>query len=223
MFLGHIAIGLAAKRAAPRASIAVLLGAPLFLDLLWPFFLLLGWERVGIDPGNTAFTPLRFESYPITHSLISAAVWSWIAFMIYGRGRQYRRGALIVAALVFSHWLFDFIVHRPDLPVIPYVGPDVGLGLWHSVAATVALEGVLLIAGIGMYLKATSARGVQGHLSFWLLIAILVLIYIGSILGPPPPDTRTLAFVSLTLWLIPLWGLWIEKTRSVRTGAYQDS
>lgn len=223
MFLGHVAIGLAAKRVAPRASTAVLLGAPLLLDLLWPFFLLLGWERVTIDPGNTAFTPLRFESYPITHSLIAAGAWSWLAFLLYRYGRHYRRGALVVAGLVFSHWLFDFIVHRPDLPVIPYVGPYLGLGLWHSVAATVVLECVLFVAGIGMYLKATSARGVQGHLSFWLLIALLVAIYVGTVTGPPPPDTRTLAFISLTLWLIPLWGIWIERTRSVRTGSYQDS
>jgi endonuclease/exonuclease/phosphatase (EEP) superfamily protein YafD len=63
MFIGHFAVGFAAKKFAPRSSEAVLLAAPLLADILWPFFLLLGWEQVRIDPGNTRFTPLDFVFY----------------------------------------------------------------------------------------------------------------------------------------------------------------
>ena len=53
VFIGHFAVGFASKRAAPRASLGVLMAAPLFLDLLWPIFLIAGIESVRIDPGNT--------------------------------------------------------------------------------------------------------------------------------------------------------------------------
>ena len=46
MFIGHYALGLAAKRAAPRTSLGTLFIAPTLADLLWPFLLLLGLEHV---------------------------------------------------------------------------------------------------------------------------------------------------------------------------------
>jgi len=70
MFIGHFAVGFAAKKYAPRASLAVLLAAPLVSDLLWPPLLLLGWERVRIDAGNTKLAPLDFVYYPWSHSLM---------------------------------------------------------------------------------------------------------------------------------------------------------
>src|SRR4029079_17169912 len=104
MFLGHAALGFAAKRAAPRTNLGWLLAAPYLADLLWPVFLLLGWERVRIDPGNTAVTPLDFTSYPWSHSLLMLAVWSLALGGLYAITRRDARGAWIVGALVASHW-----------------------------------------------------------------------------------------------------------------------
>jgi len=59
MFIGHAAVGLASKAAAPRASLGWLLAAPFLLDLLWPVFLLLGVERVTIERGPNAFRGAR--------------------------------------------------------------------------------------------------------------------------------------------------------------------
>ncbi|HEX2167018.1 MAG TPA: hypothetical protein VHG09_07225 [Longimicrobiales bacterium] len=212
MFLGHIAAGLAAKRIAPRTSTAVLLGAPLLVDLLWPFFLLLGVEHVEIEPDSTAYTPLTFTEYPITHSLLTGLGWAALAGAIYFAFSKNRRGALVVAALVVSHWIFDWIVHQPDLPLYPG-SAEYGLGLWNSVAGTVLLEAALFTAGVALYLRATRATDRQGSLSFWLLVGILVLSAIGNVLGPPPPSQTGLAIFSLILWLIPLWGIWIERHR----------
>src|SRR5689334_17061714 len=101
MFIGHIAVGFASKRVAPRASLGWLMAAPMALDLLWPFFLLAGWEQVRIDPGNTKFTPLDFVSYPFSHSLAMSAVWSVLfglsllgcdALRSRSRGHWLRRG-----------------------------------------------------------------------------------------------------------------------------------
>src|SRR4051794_25825592 len=119
MFLGHFAVGLAAKRATPRISLAMLLVAAQFADVLWPFLIAFGVEHVRIDPGNTRFTPLDFVSYPYSHSLALLAVW---ALFIGGGYRAVAGGRgtfLTLAALVLSHWVLDYVTHRPDMPLYP--------------------------------------------------------------------------------------------------------
>ena len=212
MFLGHIGAGLAASRIAPRTSVAVLLGAPLLVDLLWPFFLLTGLEHAEVDPGNTAYTPLAFTHYPITHSLLTGAGWALLAALLYIAFTKSRRGGIVVGVLVLSHWLLDWVVHRPDLPIYPG-GAKYGLGLWNSVPGTILLESILFAGGVVLYLRSTRARDSRGAWSFWLLMAVLVFSAIGNVVGPPPPDETGLAWFSLILWLIPLWGLWIDRHR----------
>src|SRR3954470_9288207 len=117
MFIGHFAVGFASKRAAPDTNLGILMLAPLFLDLLWPIFLLLGIESVKIDPGNTAFTPLDLHDYPWTHSLLMAVVWSLLyGAVVFFAGHRDQRGGVVCALGVFSHWVLDFITHRPDMP-----------------------------------------------------------------------------------------------------------
>ena len=128
MFIGHFGVGFGAKAAAPRVSLGTLLLAAQFLDLLWPIFLLLGIESVRIDPGNTAVTPLDFVSYPLTHSLLTGVGWGGLLGGAYALHRRWLRGAVVVAATVVSHWVLDWVSHRPDLPLIPG-GNKVGLGL----------------------------------------------------------------------------------------------
>lgn len=214
MFIGHFAVGLASKRIAPRASLGVLMAAPNLLDLLWPVFLLLGWEQVRIDPGNTAFTPLDFVSYPISHSLLTACGWGTLFALLYWLVARYVRGAVVIACSVVSHWVLDFIVHRPDLPLYPG-GPRVGLGLWNSVPAAIALEVAMYAAGAWLYLSMTRARNRVGSYALWAFLAFGLVAYVGNIMGPPPPSTRAIAVVALTLWLVPLWAWWIDRHREV--------
>lgn len=47
MFLGHVALGLAAKRAAPGTSLGILVLAAQLPDTVWPVFVALGVERIG--------------------------------------------------------------------------------------------------------------------------------------------------------------------------------
>src|SRR5690349_9013743 len=151
MFIGHIAVGFASKRVAPRASLGVLMAAPMALDLLWPFFLLAGWEQVRIDPGNTKFTPLDFVSYPFSHSLAMSAVWGAMFGLIYWIATRYAAGAVVIGFGVVSHWVLDLITHRPDLPLYPGGAARLGLGLWNSVPATLAVESVMFAAGVWTY------------------------------------------------------------------------
>src|SRR5258706_15179709 len=119
MFIGHFAVGYALKKVEPKASLGTLVAAPLFLDLLWPFFLLAGWETVRIDQGNTVVTPLDLHDFPYTHSLAMAVVWSVVFGGVYAWRTRRQRGGVILGLGVFSHWVFDWITHRPDMPLYP--------------------------------------------------------------------------------------------------------
>src|SRR5574340_109567 len=119
MLIGHVAVALGAKKAAPKTSLGTLLLAAQWPDLVWPFFLMLGWERVRIVPGITAVNSLDFASYPFTHSLLADFGWGLILGGLYLIVKKSRRGAFIIWACVMSHWLLDYISHRPDLPLYP--------------------------------------------------------------------------------------------------------
>lgn len=213
MFLGHIAVGLAGKRFAPRASLATLLFAPLFLDFLWPILLLLGWERVRVVPGNTAVTPLLFESYPWSHSLHMTLFWSGLVGIVFRTITRDTRSAIWLGFAVASHWLMDWITHRPDLPLWPG-GPLVGLGLWNSVAGTIITELLLLVIGLWLYLRVTRPRGSRGRLSLWSFVIVITVAYFAS-LAPIPAGTsqRTIATMALVTWLVIPWAWWIDFTR----------
>jgi len=213
VFIGHFAVGLAGKRFAPRAPLAVLLFAPLLLDGLWPIFLLLGWERVRIDRGNTAVTPLDFQHYPWSHSLLMALVWSALVAIAYRALTRDGRGAWWLAAAVTSHWVLDWITHRPDLPLWPG-GPLVGLGLWRSMAATVIVELAMFFAGLWLYLRMTRPRGWVGRLSLGSLVVGVLYLYVVNLQPLPAAATeRAIALSGLLGWLFIPWAWWIDWTR----------
>ncbi len=214
MFIGHYAVALAAKKAAPRTSLGTLFLAAQFVDLLWPVLLLLGLEHVRIDPGNTAVTPLDFYDYPITHSLAGAVLWSLLLGILYRVIRRDVRGAVVVGACVFSHWMLDFLTHRPDLPLWFTGSARVGAGLWNSVAGTFVVEGGMFAAGIAIYLRSTRRKDRTGLYAFWSLIAVLSAIYCGNLFGPPPPDPRTIAIAGNAAWLFVLWAYWADSHRT---------
>ncbi len=216
MFIGHFGVGFASQRAAPRAPFTLLVAAPLFLDLLWPIFLLLGLESVRIDPGNTAFTPLDLHDYPYSHSLVGALVWSILFGSAYLLWRRESRGAWVLGAGVFSHWVLDFITHRPDMPLYPGSATFVGLGLWNSISGTLVVEVSLFIIGVAIYLRTTRPKGKAGSVALWSLIAFVVLVYIANIVLPPPPNPIAVAWGALMGWLFVPWAYWIQRTRVPR-------
>src|SRR5215475_14568193 len=154
MFIGHFALGFAAKRAAPRLSLAALFAAAQLADVMWPVLVGLGIEQVRIDPGNTAFTPLEFVSYPYSHSLLFLCLWGVVFGLICAGIVHDRRALPIAAVLSISHWVLDWITHRPDMPLYPG-SIKLGLGLWNSVAATIAVEVPMFAVGVWMYVRAT--------------------------------------------------------------------
>ncbi|MCB1008270.1 MAG: hypothetical protein KDB94_05170 [Acidobacteria bacterium] len=217
MFLGHFGVGFGAKAAAPRVSLGTLFLSAQLLDLAWPTMLTLGLERVEILPGATKVTPLAFVHYPWTHSLALVVVWSLAFAATYAAVRRYPRGAAIVGVLVASHWLLDFLVHRPDLPLWPG-GTTVGLDAWDSLPATLLLELGLFVGGFALYLRTTRANDRLGAALAWFLALFLAAIYAGNLFGPPPPSVEAIAWAGQAQWLLVLLGYWTDRHRSPRAG-----
>jgi len=213
VFLGHFAAGLAAKKLTPYTSLGTLLLSAQLLDLIWPTLLLMGKEHVLIAPGTTAVTPLDFVSYPWSHSLLMTAVWALLVSGLYMVIRRYPRGAIVTLGLVLSHWVLDLVTHRADLPLIPFGGPVVGLGLWNSLPATVVVEAVMFALGLYLYRANTEPVDKVGSGALVGFAIVLVALYAASLFGPPPPDQRTIAYVGQAQWLLVGWGYWIDRHR----------
>lgn len=216
MFVGHVAVALAA-RTTPRApSLVWFVAAANLVDLIWPLLLILGVERVRIDPGNTAFTPLDFVWYPWTHSLLMGVMWGGaLGALARWRGVS-STGSWLIGLVVVSHWVLDLVTHRPDLPLWPWAPGFHGLGLWHSVAATFAVEGALWIAAIVCFLRTVRLQGAQGVIAFWSFVFVSTLIWASGPFSPPPPDERALAQFALAGWLFVPWAWWIERNAVAR-------
>jgi len=215
MFIGHYAVGLASKEFAPRTSMGALIAAPILLDLLWPIFLLLGWEHVSITPNNNPFLRLQFDSYPISHGLVAVLGWATLYASVYFGLTRYIAGSVVIWIGVVSHWLMDFIVHRPDLPLYAR-SRLLGLGLWNHRWLTITIEVTLFAIGIWTYQKRTRAKDKVGLYAFLAFVLFLLLAYIGASFGPPPPTVKKLAIVTLLTSLLIPWAWWFDKHREVR-------
>jgi uncharacterized membrane protein len=216
LFIGHFGVGFAAKRAIPKTSLGTLLLASQFIDLLWPFFVIFGIETVAVDPGNTAFTPLNFIYYPFSHSLLGVLIWALIFGAVYYFIKKDLKSSLILGILVLSHWILDFITHRPDLPL--FFGGDsplVGLGLWNSIIGTVIIESLIFIVGVYLYFAVTKAKNKAGTYSLWSLLIFFIIIYLSNLFGPPPESAEAVGYVSLAQWILIFWAYWIDRNRSV--------
>jgi hypothetical protein len=212
MLIGHNAVAFACKRIAPKTSLGVLTAAVMLPDLVWPIFLLTDIEHVRVVPGITKLTPLDFYDYPWSHSLLMSIYWGGVFALAYWVITRYGRGALVVAMAVVSHWVLDFIVHGPDLPLWP-TGPKVGLGLWNHPMATMAIEAAMFAIGFLIYRDVTKPRDRVGSIVFWAFIIVLAAIYAANVGGPPPRDWRVVAKMALGLWLLPFFAAWFDDHR----------
>ncbi len=217
MFVGHYAVGLMAKKFAPRASLGALMAAPILLDLLWPIFLLIGWEQVSIVANPNPFLRLQFDSYPISHGLVAVIGWATLFASIYFGVARYLAGAITIWIGVVSHWLLDYVTHRPDLPLIAGGNRLMGLGLWNHRWLTIAVELAMLVLGVWIYLRSTKARDQLGGLAFYGFVLVLAGLYATTMLAPPPSSVKKLAIGTLFSWLFVAWAWWFDRHREVTT------
>lgn len=214
MFIGHYAVGFGSKKAEPKISLGTYFMAVNFLDLIWPVFLLSGLEHVKIEFGNTPMTPLSFYDYPWSHSLLMSIVWSVVFGGVYYLIKKNKNGSIILGLGVFSHWVLDFISHRPDLPLAPGVDTYLGLGLWYSIPGTIIVELLLIAFGVFIYLKITKAKNRTGSIALWSFIILILIIYISNAFSPPPPGVKALEYTALGQWLFVALGYRIDKLRT---------
>lgn len=137
--IGHLAVGLAAKRVAPKAPLGVLLLAAWVIDVLFFIFLFVGIENMQFDPWS--------------HGLFMAAVWSVSAALLTSRIYRDNRTGLVIGLLVFSHWVLDFI-SWDTLPLFFGGSPELGLGLYNSLSdpRKIVVELVLFVPGTVVYI-----------------------------------------------------------------------
>ncbi len=216
MFIGHFGVAFAAQKAAPKPSLGTLFIAAQFIDLLWPFFLILGLEKVKISPGITNVTPLDFVHYPFSHSLAGVIFWAVLFGGFYYFLRKDKRTSIVLGILVLSHWVLDLLVHRPDLPVLPGVDLFVGFNLWNSYIATILLEGIIFATGIYFYVKNTSAKNKTGNFSLWGIVIFLLAVYLMNLFGPLPQSEEPIGYIGLSQWLLVAWAYWIDRNRNNR-------
>jgi len=216
MFVGHVALALAAKKKAPELSLGWTLAAVIFLDLLWPIFILLGIEQVAIGSATGGFDQLTFLSYPWSHSLWMSVGWGVALWQIARWRGISNRSATLLCFLVVSHWLLDFVSHAPDMPLSPWGGPKVGLGLWGSIPLTLIVEGGLLVAGLWIYLTTTRARDRIGSWAFWIFLVLMTALWASTPWSPPPPSITALIWSSIIFeWGMVWWAWWVDRHREV--------
>lgn len=213
MFIGHFGAGLIGKKIDKLPSLGTMLLAAQLIDLVWPILLLLGIERVEIDPGNTLITPLNFVYYPFTHSLLFVLLWGIAFGGVYFMLKKNLKSALLLGSLVISHWFLDLLVHRPDLPLTLANENFVGFNGWNSLVITLLLELGIFFTGVYFYNSVTKAKNKVGTIGFWSLVVFLIITYFANLFGPVPPDTNAIAFGGLAMWLLVAWAYWVDKNR----------
>lgn len=210
MFLGHYAAALAAKALAPRASLGTLTFAAVFADLACATLLLAGVETMRMQPHSAGIMPYVFDHYPISHSLAALGLWGTTIGAVYYLLTRAPGAALVVAVLVVSHWPLDAVVHRPDLPLVPGGATSVGLGLWNSGAATVAVEGSLFVGGLMVYRRATRGLGLR-RWPLALYAALLAGAFLLTAYGPAPTSLQAIAWAGQAQWLLVALAWWVDR------------
>jgi hypothetical protein len=217
MFVGHYSVAFAIKSDENKIPLWVLFVAVQLLDFLWAPFVLLGIEKVRILPGITATSPLDLYYMPYTHSLIGALIWSALAFAIYrvvAGARVSRTAALLVGLAVFSHWILDLIVHRPDLAIYDDT-LKVGFALWNYKVLEFGLEIGILVVGIIIYLKrnALSAARKIGIVVFGV---VLILIQTQTTFGGRPLSSGGVVAITALIFYTLFAGVafFLEKRRT---------
>lgn len=217
MFVGHYSASLVAKRLAPQAPLWMLFLAAQLVDVFWAAFVLTGVERGRIVPGFTASNPLDLYFMPFTHSLPAAIAWSaGAALLVFAATRGSHGGAAariaVVAGLVVaSHWLLDWLVHAPDLPLW---GNEhkVGLGLWNHLWLSLALEYALLLGALWFLARQTAVWRQCGGWRLGAFIVIVAVIHLANVFGPPPPSMTVVGLSGLAIYLLfAAVAAWLER------------
>jgi len=217
LFIGHYGPAYAIKRWQPEIPIFTLFIAVQLVDVAWAIFVPLGIEKVRIVPGITASNPLDLYYMPYTHSLVAAVLWSvvgGVVFALLKHRQRCTRIAFAVGAAILSHWLLDYLVHRPDLPLYDNTA-KVGLGLWNYPMPAFALEIGSVLAGLLIYLSGSAPRDAIGRFGPWVFLAAMVAVQSIAFFGKPPETPNQAAVTALVMYVVLAGAAaWLDRHRT---------
>jgi membrane-bound metal-dependent hydrolase YbcI (DUF457 family) len=205
MFAGHFAASVAAKAAVPRLPFWACVGAAQLIDIGWAVMVWAGVERLRVVPGLPG-SPLDLYHMPCTHSLVMAGLWSLLAGLL--AARYWGRAGWWIGAVVFSHWLADLLVHRPDLALWPGSEIKLGLGLWNLPELAVTLELGLLGFAMAWWTARRAQAGLALRPALGWFGALLVLTAINEVPGEPPTPAG-MAAISLLAFAVMIGVGWL--------------
>jgi uncharacterized membrane protein YphA (DoxX/SURF4 family) len=211
VLVGHVAVGLLARSKRPELSAGTYVFAAVAADLLAFAFILAGIERIEFLDGRGAgryFHPLEIS---FSHSLATNLAWgAALAVALLAIGRP-RRAALIAGLVVASHWVLDVISHPPDMPLSPDTPVRWGLGLWRSIPATIVIEGGLWLVALVVFVRGRGGLPRGRAIGLWIGAALITLVWIVNIAGPPPANPASAPLSSLIFFaMIVGWAYWID-------------
>ena len=211
MFAGHYSSAFVAKATHPRVPIWCLLAAAQFVDIVWATFVLSGVEHARMNEGLPS-NPLELYHMPYTHSGLGALFWSFVAFVSARRFLALdNRSAFVIGATVASHWVLDWMVHRPDLS-IAFETRKYGLGLWDYPMAAYLLEMLFIAASAWVCMRACGITG-RSRRPWLLLAGGLMILQTATSFGPLPTSVTSMVGSVLPLYLaIPWIGAWVERS-----------
>lgn len=214
MLVGHFAVGLTAKRIEPEISAGTLVLASMLADFLWCILMFFGIEHVQFKPGIGAANYFAASDIGISHSLFMDGLWAALLAVAYFLKRRNPRGAWVIFGAVLSHWLLDWISHRPDMPLIPGVHRYFGLGLWTSIPAALIVEGGFWVLAVLLYARATHPNRGIGTYAYWTVVGVLTLAWYNNLAGPPPPNPQAVPLSSFLFFSLAVaWAYWMNRVR----------
>jgi len=212
MFAGHLGAGLLLKKPAPSANLGALFLAALGLDVILWVLILFGVESLHVPTDYRHMSDITFD-FPWSHSLVAAIAWSAIAFlaaMAVFRGKQIV--AFVIAAAVFSHFVLDWLVHVPEMPVLGQNSPKLGLGLWKNLPVALTVEPLIVAVGLWVYLRTAQLSRARTITLVALVVLVTVMTALGQISSSPAPApvaAATSSLITIAVLVTAVW--WIDR------------
>ena len=220
MFIGHYGVSLAAKRVDARLPLGWLFLAVQLPDILWAVLFLLGVEKARIIPAHeTAVMAVDLYYIPYSHSLLATLLWAGVIYalvrLLPTRAAGFlRKGtvAIVMALAVFSHFVLDVIVES-NLPLYDDAA-KIGLGLANYPIASYIVEGLILVGGLILYLRATTPKkNLTGRYGM-IVFVVVMLAFNLAMFGPPPTDLQFVAASSLGSFAVMAGvAFWLDRQR----------
>jgi hypothetical protein len=219
MFIGHYGVSLAAKRVDARLPLGWLFLAVQLPDILWAVLFLLGVEKARIIPAQTAVRAVDLYYIPYSHSLVASLLWAGVIYALFrllpsSRAAGLRKGtvAIAMALAVISHFVLDVIVES-NIPLYDDAA-KIGLGLANNALAAFIVEGLILVGGLILYLRATTPENLTGR--YGMIVFVVVMLAFNLVMfGPPPTNLRFVAASSLgSFTAMAGVAFWLDRQRT---------